>query len=388
MTTRSKPRRALSGILSTLAVLAAVLLIGSPARAASSNYLSGPAYGETLVFYCGPTAVQIALARGGASSVPSQHTLALETDTYHNPLDPGMPSVQAAVPVLNERLNTNFYYYWPRDNATEAYGDFRKNLVHSIDMGYPVVVNIKVEPNDVRPPNYPVRTTSIYHYVTVVGYTDDGYTAIVADPAGQGGADGVLPDDWNNVAREWSWPSALLWDMLWTGYAAGIAPASMGEPEYDDYIPGGNTGGGGGGVNMPSPGSSNSATRTDFSGDGDADILARNAGTKDLHLYQGNGAGGFQTGAGGIAGNNWSAFDTVITAGDFSGDGAVDVIARHATSKDLYLYEGDGFGGFATGTGTLIGNNWAAFDMILAPGDFTGDGKVDLLARNATTKAL
>ncbi|WP_208761985.1 FG-GAP repeat domain-containing protein, partial [Microbispora hainanensis] len=34
----------------------------------------------------------------------------------------------------------------------------------------------------------------------------------------------------------------------------------------------------------------------DFNGDGRADVIARNATTKDLHLYLGNGTGGFQSG--------------------------------------------------------------------------------------------
>ncbi|MET9067455.1 FG-GAP repeat domain-containing protein, partial [Streptosporangium sandarakinum] len=51
----------------------------------------------------------------------------------------------------------------------------------------------------------------------------------------------------------------------------------------------------------------------DFSGDGKADVIARNAATKNLHLYLGNGAGGFQTGTGDIIGTNWSAFDTIFS---------------------------------------------------------------------------
>jgi hypothetical protein len=43
-----------------------------------------------------------------------------------------------------------------------------------------------------------------------------------------------------------------------------------------------------------------------------SDLIARNATTKDLHLYRGNGTGGFQSGTGASFSNNWSAFDRIF----------------------------------------------------------------------------
>ncbi|MEU4509151.1 VCBS repeat-containing protein, partial [Nonomuraea wenchangensis] len=128
--------------------------------------------------------------------------------------------------------------------------------------------------------------------------------------------------------------------------------------------------------------------KPDFSGDGKADVIARNASTKDLHLYLGNGSGGFKAGTGDAIGNNWGAFDKIFSPGDFSGDGKADVIARNSSTKDLHLYLGNGSGGFKAGTGDVIGNNWGAFDVIFSPGDFSGDGKADVIVRNASTKDL
>ncbi|MEV0597675.1 FG-GAP-like repeat-containing protein, partial [Nonomuraea cavernae] len=61
---------------------------------------------------------------------------------------------------------------------------------------------------------------------------------------------------------------------------------------------------------------------------------------------------------------NWSAFDTIFSPGDFTGDGKADIIARNATTKDLHLYRGSGTGGFQSGTGEAFSNNWSAFDTI------------------------
>ena len=114
----------------------------------------------------------------------------------------------------------------------------------------------------------------------------------------------------------------------------------------------------------------------DFSGDGRADVLAVKA-SGDLFLYRGNGLGGF-SGSGSKIGSGWSGFTKVFSPGDFSGDGRADVLAVKA-SGDLFLYRGNGLGGF-TGSGAKIGAGWSLFTHVLSPGDFTGDGKADVLA--------
>ncbi len=134
--------------------------------------------------------------------------------------------------------------------------------------------------------------------------------------------------------------------------------------------------------------SSGSTSGRDFDGDLAADVLARVTGSQDLNLYQGNGIGGFQTGTGGTVGTNWSSFDLILSPGDFDSDGDADVLARNATTKALHLYRGNGDGGFQPGTGAAISSGWGGFDTIVGAGDFDGDTKPDLITRNATTKAL
>jgi hypothetical protein len=118
----------------------------------------------------------------------------------------------------------------------------------------------------------------------------------------------------------------------------------------------------------------------DFTGDGKADVLAVTGGG-DLYLYRGNGLGGF-TGPGTKIGPGWNIFAQAFSPGDFTGDGKADVLAV-TYSGDLYLYRGNGRGGF-TGPGTKIGSGWNIFAKVFSPGDFTGDGKADILAETIT----
>ena len=55
---------------------------------------------------------------------------------------------------------------------------------------------------------------------------------------------------------------------------------------------------------------------------------------------------------------------SVGTPQDFSGDGLPDLVARHAETKTLYLYRGNGRGSFHAGS-TQIGWNWGAVDTIV-----------------------
>lgn len=114
----------------------------------------------------------------------------------------------------------------------------------------------------------------------------------------------------------------------------------------------------------------------DFDGDRKPDVLARDSGG-NLVVYRGDGAGGW-AGDPLRVGYGWGGFTAGFHAGDFDGDGAGDLIMRHANGT-LWIYPTNGIGGW--GTARQIGYGWGGFTALLSPGDFDGDGTMDVLAR-------
>jgi SpoIID/LytB domain protein len=111
----------------------------------------------------------------------------------------------------------------------------------------------------------------------------------------------------------------------------------------------------------------------DFNGDGWSDLLARRASDGALFLYAGDGQGGFRYAQ--QIGSGWGAFTALFSPGDFDGDGHPDVIGR-AADGTLWLYPGNGSGGWKARR--LIGTGWNGFTTIMSPGDFDGDGHPDV----------
>ncbi|GAA4908385.1 VCBS repeat-containing protein [Streptomyces coeruleoprunus] len=123
----------------------------------------------------------------------------------------------------------------------------------------------------------------------------------------------------------------------------------------------------------------------DLTGDGRPDLVARQATTGDIYLYADNGAGGLK--ARGRIGTNWKAYRAIVGAGDLNGDGIGDLLAVDGANS-LWRYDG-------TATGTVkprvlvFGNSWASGrNAFVGAGDITGDGRPDLVTRNSAGDLL
>ncbi|MET7618912.1 FG-GAP-like repeat-containing protein [Streptomyces sp. NPDC005408] len=121
----------------------------------------------------------------------------------------------------------------------------------------------------------------------------------------------------------------------------------------------------------------------DMTGDGRADLLARQRSTGDLYLYADNGAGGIKAGVK-IPGK-WDGL-RLIGAGDLNGDGRGDLLTL-GTDGTLSRHSATGYGTFTAPV--VVFTNWGAGrDVIVGIGDITGDGKNDLVSRDANGKLL
>jgi len=126
-------------------------------------------------------------------------------------------------------------------------------------------------------------------------------------------------------------------------------------------------------------------TPGDVNGDGALDVVARVPSTGDLLLYKGNGHGGWNLPPV-VVGRGWNIFSSVVGVGDFNGDQRADLVARRASDGNLYLYAGTGAGGWRAAV--LVGRGWNTMNALAGPGDWNGDGRSDLLARERSTGYL
>lgn len=116
----------------------------------------------------------------------------------------------------------------------------------------------------------------------------------------------------------------------------------------------------------------------DFNGDGRADILFRNGGTGEVYVWNSQPSGSAVNFLGqslGTVSADWS----IKGVGDFNGDGRADILWR-SDAGDVYVWL-DSPSGAPAMTGQTISsvpNDWT----ILGLGDFNGDGRDDVLWRH------
>ncbi|MFI9254667.1 FG-GAP repeat domain-containing protein [Streptomyces sp. NPDC053069] len=76
--------------------------------------------------------------------------------------------------------------------------------------------------------------------------------------------------------------------------------------------------------------------------------------------------------------SDWRGYDVLTTPGDLTGDGRADLLARSAATGDIYLYAGGGSAGFAARV--KIRSAWKGYTRVIGAGDLDGDGHGDVLA--------
>lgn len=109
----------------------------------------------------------------------------------------------------------------------------------------------------------------------------------------------------------------------------------------------------------------------DFNGDGRLDLAVANVGSNNVSVLLGNGNGRFQPAV------EYSVGSTPlsIAVGDFNRDGKLDLAVGNVNSHDVSILLGNGDGTFRAKTNYPTGNGCPSS---VAVGDFNGDGKPDL----------
>ncbi|MDX3456218.1 FG-GAP-like repeat-containing protein [Streptomyces sp. ME02-8801-2C] len=116
----------------------------------------------------------------------------------------------------------------------------------------------------------------------------------------------------------------------------------------------------------------------DITGDGRPDLIARKASTGELFLYKGTSAGKLSARVRIAA--NWSGYKKIVGVGDFNGDGRGDLLAQDR-SNILWRYDGNGTGGFRARVKVAV--NWgSSYNTVIGVGDITGDAKADVVSRD------
>jgi hypothetical protein len=148
----------------------------APPAPPSSKVLNFEYEAQINFYYCGPAATRIALTARGHSL--SQDELASQLGTTTG----GTNSAEDTTRVLNGVGGGDFYQTTSIPGpATPAQIDqLQADVVHAISNGYPLVANIVGSEVDVDGGSHPYDGG---HYLTVVGYRDDGRTVQISDPA-------------------------------------------------------------------------------------------------------------------------------------------------------------------------------------------------------------
>jgi hypothetical protein len=119
----------------------------------------------------------------------------------------------------------------------------------------------------------------------------------------------------------------------------------------------------------------------DFNGDGNADMLVRDSkgamraywGTGYVYFDRSNKSSAVSTG--------WSGYNVLTSPGDLTGDGRDDLVARDKAGA-LWLYAATGKGTFKARVRIATGQG--GYTSLVGVGDLNGDGKGDMIGRDTS----
>ncbi|MCI3274940.1 FG-GAP-like repeat-containing protein [Streptomyces cylindrosporus] len=147
------------------------------------------------------------------------------------------------------------------------------------------------------------------------------------------------------------------------------------------YRPGNGTGAFG--KAMPASGWPSSVTLVpfgDLNGDRRNDVLVRFS-SGELRVYRTMRGQAFLTSTPHASlGKGWNQYDILTSPGDVSGDGRPDLMARNSSTGAVYLYKGTSSGKLSSRV--KLYDNWKTYKKIVGVGDLNGDGIGDLLAQD------
>jgi hypothetical protein len=118
----------------------------------------------------------------------------------------------------------------------------------------------------------------------------------------------------------------------------------------------------------------------DLNGDRQNDVLVRFS-SGELRVYRTEQGQVFNTSTPRTSlGKGWNQYDVLTSPGDVSGDGRPDLIARNSSTGAVYLYKGTSSGKLSSRV--KLYDNWKTYKKIVGVGDLDGDGVGDLIAQD------
>ena len=117
----------------------------------------------------------------------------------------------------------------------------------------------------------------------------------------------------------------------------------------------------------------------DWNANGTLDLAVTNGGTNNVTILLGNGTGGFSVAAGSpvAVGTNPQG----AAAGDWNGDGRLDLVVTNSGTNDVTILLGNGSGGLTAAAGSPVAVGTQPNGVVA--GDWNGDGRLDLAVANS-----